>query len=312
MHGADKNALIRGTPMVEHLLAWSPVKALTALRFLVRGTWGNLLVTRRIYIDRVIAMTHNWPPAIAGDFFNDMLGFMAPRHEHETQIYQGLHRLARADGGPVHCGCQIDWDAHIVQAIEALHAPALAELVRRRPADRPNDSFSPINALRRLLLQMELPMTLDGRKTKFRAWKIAAEMWLIIQDRYPDHRFDVSRLLARVSDSTILQLRTELEISVARFNIGGLSAKGFAIQVQRLMMPFLGIAAGCSDLEMSRLEVLIGSFVPEEAKIRIAITRRTPAKEGLDMEMICEDEDARVSWSAGVEEMLQLDCEVWG
>jgi hypothetical protein len=278
----------------------------------VRGTWGHLLVTRRVFLDKVIHATRGWPPALANDLFNDALGVLSPRHDHKMTIHRGYYNVVRSDGGPVKCSCHIDYDAHILKATEALHAPALSELVRRRSNQTPKDAFSPINALRRLPLQSDVPKTLNGRRERLRTWSAMVEMLPIIQFRYPDHRFDVSQLLVGVADKIIWQLTPELTISAARFSMDALSAKGIYLQVRRLMMPYLAIAAGCSDQQVLRLEFLVRAFHPVAVGMECSASRKALAKEGLAIEIMCGDGNKKVAWA--VEERVsisELDCQLW-
>ncbi|KAK3991520.1 hypothetical protein QBC44DRAFT_367979 [Cladorrhinum sp. PSN332] len=112
---ANKNAMIRGRPIIEHILSWAPAHALTALNFLVRGTHLGPPPRHTSRLHRPSNHCHgqlatgNWPRALADEFFNDVMGFMSPRHEHTTSIYHGYGTM-RADGGPVHRGCNVDWD----------------------------------------------------------------------------------------------------------------------------------------------------------------------------------------------------------
>ncbi|KAI9764154.1 MAG: hypothetical protein M1840_008636 [Geoglossum simile] len=312
--GADKNALIRGTPIVEHLLTWPPTTARIALAFLVRITWGNLWMgrhPRRHYLDLVIAASKNWPPALATEFFNDVYGCVAPRHDHESGVYNG-YTVARKDGGPMECGCHLDWDAHISKAVEGLQPYAVSELVRRRPHETPKDSYSPINALRRTLLGLKLPRNLDERRERFRAWKHATEMLPIIHHRYPDHRFNASTLLRGIASAIIQHIGPELDISAARFRAGALSARGLALQVTRLLTPFLAIAAGCEFGEVSKLQDFVQALVPPAAKVEVVMGKREQEKEGLEVEMRCDEEDGRVEWrKEGTLEGADLRCEVW-
>lgn len=223
----------------------------------------------------------------------------------------------RIDRGPVNCGCSIDWDLHIFRAAEALHAAALAELVRRRPKSiEPNDSLSPINALRRMLLEMEVPKTLEGRRERFRRWGRVVEMLHVLQQRYPNHRFDTGKHLTGIAENIVRHVRSEMVISKTRLVCGAVSPSGFVMQACRLLEPFLAVAAGCADEEVSMLRELIQGLLPAAANIEVTVRRRDQAMDGLEMTMIRSHGDKVVE--DRVEAMFErldlnvdLDCEYW-
>ncbi|KAK0740376.1 hypothetical protein B0T18DRAFT_417827 [Schizothecium vesticola] len=94
--------------------------------------------------------------------------------------------------------------------------------------------------------------------------------------------------------------------------MGALSAKGLQLQVRRLMLPYLAIAAGCTDQEVFRLEFLVRAFLPVAAGVECSVSRKAVAKEGLAIEIMCSDGNKKVAWA--VEEgvsISELGCQVW-
>ena len=76
-------------------------------------------------------------------------------------------------------------------------------MVRWRSAvEKPADGHSPVNALRRLLLERKVPGMLEEHKERFRAWKVVSEMLPALR-LYPDHRFDTSVYLTCIADNII-------------------------------------------------------------------------------------------------------------
>lgn len=70
--------------------------------------------------------------------FNDVLGFVSPRHHHETATYGGEYRMVRADGGCSSAAVRAAWTGR--EAVELLPpeitTAEAAAVVLQRELDR--------------------------------------------------------------------------------------------------------------------------------------------------------------------------------
>lgn len=230
---------------------------------------------------------------------------MSPRHDHEVGVSNG-YTVVRRDGEPMACGCRIDWDAHIVKAIEALHVSAVEKLVMERHSTEPvKDAFSRINALRRVLFGIDIPTTAGGRHARYAAWEKIRAMTPTLHRRVHHHRYDISILLRNLADRIMVNIADELEICNRRLLAGAVSVLGYIRRLKLVLEPFLAVAAGCQDVEIERLQSSLNERFPDRAGIAVRITRRAVAWEGLDIGIECENEDLRMPWDLrrfGIEE----------